>query len=102
MELQALSLLTYGDFKDFINTRFSIEFEQNKILPAELIEATEFDNHSPLERKPFSIIFRTEQQNEYYPQATFMVEHPKKGALPMFLSPKGFDKIGMLYEAVFG
>lgn len=101
MELQELSELSYHDFKGFLNQGFNIKFEENITLPAELIEATEFDNYSPLARKPFSIVLRTQQKNEYYPQATFIIEHPEKGEIPMFLSPKGFDNVGMKYEAIF-
>jgi hypothetical protein len=71
------------------------------VLPSELIEATELTGYSPLERKPFSIVFRTEQKGEYYQQATFIIQHPQKGDISMFLVPKGFDNVGMKYEAVF-
>lgn len=101
MELQELITLSYNDFKDYLNHEFKLKFGSNIILPAVLIEATEFNNYSPLERKPFSVVFRTEQKREYFPQATFMVEHPEKGDLPLFLVPKGFDNVGMMYEAVF-
>lgn len=101
MELQELSNISYSDFKGFLNQEFKIKFETNVTLPAELIEATEFDNYSPLERKPFSIVLRTQQKGQYYPQATFVIEHPEKGEIPLFLVPKGFDNVGMKYEAVF-
>lgn len=101
MELQILENLSYNDFKGYLNQKFNIKFEQTITLQAELIVAAEFNNYSPLERKPFSIILRTEQKNEYYPQKIFIVEHPEKGELPIFLSPKGFDAKGMMYEAVF-
>lgn len=102
MEFQELKELSYSDFKGFLNQEFKIKFEPSVTLPAELIEATEFvHNYSPLERKPFSIVLRTQQKNEYYPQATFVIEHPEKGDIPIFLVPKGFDDIGMKYEAIF-
>lgn len=98
MELQEL---THQDFSKFLNQSFNIKFGENAILPAELIEAKELNGYSPLQRKPFLIVFRTQQKNEYYQQATFIVEHPEKGAIPIFLSPKGLDSVGMKYEAVF-
>lgn len=101
MELQELSTLSYNDFKDFLNQSFQIQFEPSVTLSAELVEATELSGYSPLERKPFSITFRTKQKNEYYPQAIFVIVHPERGEIPMFLSPKGFDVEGMKYEAVF-
>jgi hypothetical protein len=101
MELQELSTLSCDDFKDYLNSTFHIRFEPTVTLPAELVEAIELNGYSPLERKPFSITFRTEQKNEYYPQATFIIVHPEKGEIPIFLSPKGSDAKGMKYEAVF-
>jgi hypothetical protein len=101
MELQELSSLSYNDFKEYLNQNFNIRFETTVTLKAELTELKEFDSYSPLERKPFSMIFRTEQKTEYYPQATFIVEHPKNGELPIFLTPKGLDAKGMMYEAIF-
>lgn len=101
MELQELAHLSFNDFKGYLNQSFNITFEPTITLAAELIEAREFNNYSPLERKPFAVVFRTEQKNEYYPQATFLVKHPEKGEMPIFLSPKGPDANGMMYEAVF-
>lgn len=101
MELQELSTLSYIDFKNYLNLNFNITFQPHVVMSAELIEVTEFNNYSPLERKPFAIVFRTAQKSEYYPQATFVVEHPQKGEMLMFLSPKGLSDKGMMYEAVF-
>jgi hypothetical protein len=101
MELQELSTINYQDFRDYLNQTFNINFGGNIVLPSELVEATELTGYSPLERKPFSIVFRTEQKNEYYQQATFIIQHPQKGDIPTFLVPKGFDNVGMKYEAVF-
>jgi len=101
MELQELSTINFQDFSGYLNQIFNINFGGGVVLPSELIEATELTGYSPLERKPFSIVFRTQQKSEYYQQATFIIQHPKKGDISMFLSPKGFDHVGMKYEAVF-
>jgi hypothetical protein len=101
MELQELSTISYEDFSGYLNQTFNINFGGDIVLPSELVEATELTSYSPLERKPFSIVFRTQQKNEYYQQATFIIQHPEKGDIPMFLAPKGFDNVGMKYEAVF-
>lgn len=98
MELDKISS---ADFKLLINQNLDIQFEPESILSAELIEISEFNGYSPLERKPFSIVFRTKQKTEYYRESTYSVEHPQIGTIPMFLSPKGFDAEGMRYEAVF-
>ncbi|CAD0005946.1 DUF6916 family protein [Flavobacterium chungangense] len=96
-----IALLTLNDFDTLINTVFTFRISDEILLNAELIEVTKLNNFSPLERNPFSIVFRTEQKNEYYEQGIFTILHPEKGDLQLFLSPLGFDDIGMKYEAVF-
>ena len=96
-----IALLTLNDFETLLNTVFTIRISDEILLNAELIEVTKLNNYSPLDRNPFSIVFRTEQKNEYYQQGIFTILHPEKGDLQLFLSPLGFDDIGMKYEAVF-
>ncbi|MNE01310.1 hypothetical protein D3C80_937450 [compost metagenome] len=96
-----IALLTLNDFDILLNKIFTIRISDEVQLDAELVELTKLNNYSPLERDPFSIVFRTEQKNEYYQQGIFTVVHPIKGDLQLFLSPLGFDSVGMKYEAVF-
>lgn len=96
-----IALLTLDDFNALLNKVFTIRISDEVLLDAELIELTKLNNYSPLERSPFSIVFRTEQKNEYYQQGIFTIVHPQKGNLELFLSPLGFDSVGMKYEAVF-
>ncbi|WP_264535670.1 DUF6916 family protein [Flavobacterium sp. N1736] len=96
-----IALLTLNDFSAFLNKAFTIKISDEIQLDAELIELTKLNNYSPLERSPFSIVFRTEQKNEYYQQGIFTIIHPQKGNLDLFLSPLGFDSVGMKYEAIF-
>ena len=96
-----IALLTLNDFDTLLNTAFTISISDKVQLDAELIEVTKLNNYSPLERDPFSVVFRTDQKNEYYEQGIFTIVHPEKGDLQLFLSPLGFDDIGMKYEAVF-
>ncbi|MNS40494.1 hypothetical protein D3C72_728070 [compost metagenome] len=96
-----IALLTLNDFDILLNKIFTIRISDEVQLEAELVELTKLNNYSPLERDPFSIVFRTEQKNEYYQQGIFTVVHPIKGDLQLFLSPLGFDSVGMKYEAVF-
>jgi hypothetical protein len=96
-----IALLTSNDFNTFLNKLFTIRISDEVLLDAELIEITKLNNYSSLERSPFSIVFRTEQKNEYYQQGIFTIVHPQKGNLELFLSPLGFDSVGMKYEAVF-
>lgn len=97
-----ISLLTSDDFDTLLNKIFTIRISDEIQLDAELVELTKLkNNYSPLERHPFSIVFRTEQKNEYYQQGIFTIVHPCKGDLQLFLSPLGFDNVGMKYEAIF-
>lgn len=96
-----IALLSLNDFSSHLNTTFKIQISDEIQLDAELIEITKLNNYSPLQRNPFSIVFRTDQKNEYYQQGIFTIVHPEIGNLELFLTPIGFDKVGMTYEAVF-
>ncbi|MFD2942284.1 DUF6916 family protein [Flavobacterium notoginsengisoli] len=96
-----ISLLSVNNFNSLLNKIFIIKISEEIQLDAELISATEFNSYSPLERNPFSIVFRTQQKNEYYEQGIFTIIHPEEGNLELFLTPLGFDEAGMKYEAVF-
>lgn len=96
-----IALLTLNDFNAFLNKIFTIQISDEIHLDAELVELTKLNNYSSLEREPFSIVFRTEQKTEYYQQGIFTIVHPQKGNLDLFLSPLGFDSVGMKYEAIF-
>ena len=98
MELDKISA---NDFKPLLNKEINFKISHELNLASELIEVTELTGYSPLERKPFSIMFRTQQKNEYYNQGIFRIEHPQYGNIDLFLTPKGFDGVGMKYEAVF-
>ncbi|QSW91325.1 MULTISPECIES: hypothetical protein [Flavobacterium] len=96
-----ISLLSVNNFNPFVNKVFIFKISEEIQLDAELISVTESNGYSPLERTPFSLVFRTNQKNEYYEQGIFNIIHPEEGSLELFLSPLGFDEVGMKYEAVF-
>lgn len=96
-----IALLTSDDFDTVLKNKFTIKITDTILLRAEVIEVTKLITYSPLDRIPFSIVFRTEQKDEYYDQGIFTIIHPEKGDLQLFLTPLGFDTIGMKYEAVF-
>jgi hypothetical protein len=96
-----LHTLSIKDFEPFMHQKIGIRFTPTIRLEAELIEIKSFQNYSPLERLPFAMVLRTEQKKEYYPQSIFIIEHPQKGDLPLFLVPIGFDAHGMKYEVIF-
>ncbi|WP_286967009.1 DUF6916 family protein [Flavobacterium sp. UBA4854] len=96
-----ISLLSANKFNSMLNKVFVIKFSEEIQHDAELISVTEFDSYSPLQRTPFSLVFRTQQKDEYYEQGIFNIIHPEEGNLELFLTPLGFDEVGMKYEAVF-
>lgn len=96
-----LTLITISDFKELLNQSLPVRFTPEVTLAAEVTELTELGGYSPVERTPFSVVVRTTQKNEYYTQSTYIIEHPTRGDLPVFLVPLGFDAKGMRYEAVF-
>lgn len=97
----ALDKIGISEFQPLLNQKFIFKISNDVSLEAELVEIMEFNGFSPLERKPFSVTFRTNQKNEYYEQGTICIVHPALGEIFLFLSPKGFDGLGMKYEAVF-
>lgn len=98
-----LSTLTIEDFEPLLHKTVPIRFTPDVTLDAELTELTRTGHvYTDGARQPFSCIWRTQQRNEYYPQATFTMIHPEKGEMPVFLVPIGPDKEGMLYQTIFG
>lgn len=85
----------------YLNQDLVIRFSPEVSMQAKLIEVTVTKNYSPLERKPFMLVFRTGQKDQYYLQGTYALEHPEKGDLDIFLVPIGPDAEGMKYEAIF-
>lgn len=99
--MRDLSKITIEDFQKYKSGHFTIRFTPEVELIAELTEINELKLHSESTRLPFSLIFRTEQKNEYYPQSTFILIHPESGEIPVFMVPIGPDDQGMRYEAIF-
>lgn len=96
-----LDQLQASDFSPWLNQTLTLRFSPEVSLPAELVQVREVDSYTPLPRKPFVIVLRTEQKTHYYQQTICVLEHPEKGDLSLFFVPVGFDGRGVLYEAVF-
>ncbi|MEP6796253.1 MAG: hypothetical protein ABJB16_18135 [Saprospiraceae bacterium] len=94
-------LLYITDFAPWLHQHMLIRFTQEYTLPAEIIDVKEINTYTPIDRKPFSILFRTAQKTEYFKQSVCILQHPVKGEVPVFLVPLGLDKDGMRYEAIF-
>lgn len=95
------SYLQITDFEPYLNTTMQIVWSSDCILPAELIQLDKISAETIIDRTPFSIVFRTEQKNEYFNQGICILQHPEKGDINLFLVPLGLDEKGMMYEAIF-
>lgn len=96
-----LETLTAADFEPWLHQSLAIRFTTEVTLDATLTEVKRLGGSTDAFPRPFSLVLTTAQKNEYYPQATFVMAHPDKGELPVFLVPLGPDEHGMRYEAVF-
>lgn len=96
-----LDQLQSSDFSPWLNQTLNIRFSTEITLPAQLVQVRDVSSYTPLERKPFAIVLRTDQKTHYFNQTIGILEHPEKGDLSIFFVPVGFDGEGVLYEAVF-
>ena len=86
-----LDQLQASDFSPFLNQTLQLRFSDEVILPVELVQVRPVESYTVLERKPFSIVVKTDQKTHYFQQTTAVLEHPEKGDLPIFFVPIGFD-----------
>lgn len=93
--------LQIDDIKPLLNQKLIIRFSDSHRLSAEVIEVSSLKNFSQSNTEPFSFVLRTEQKNEYFPQAIYTIEHPSKGDISVFIVPIGLDTEGMKYEIIF-
>ncbi len=97
--LQSPTAETFEQRKDeFLQIHFTPDDARNAKL--KMIHRL---NHNDKERRqPFSLLFRTDLKNEYYPQGTFRLVFEDSTEMDVFLVPVGVDpEGGVLYEAVF-
>lgn len=93
--------LTQADFSARINEGFRIYFGSAQPQTVELIEVSELPSNSDGGRQPFSIVLRSQGDDEHHPQGIYSVEHESIGPIEIFLVPIGPDEQGMRYEAIF-
>lgn len=91
--------LILNDFSDFLEHPFPVSAGE-LTLSLVLVETKEVPGGLPGGRQPFTLLFRGPARPRL-PQATYDFDHPKHGALSIFIVPVGADAEGTLYEAVF-
>lgn len=94
-------MLTSQDFAACKDENFSVHLAPDMVITTKLIQVTEFKSFSPLERLPFSLVFKTVGTLNGFPQGMYVMENHTIGNLDVFLVPIGPDPDGMKYEAVF-
>jgi hypothetical protein len=102
--LEMLEQLTATHFAALQGETFELQLEGAEPLPLVLVEVTEgaTDPRRPAPRRTsFSITFRG-PATPHLPQQIYSIEHPKLGALEIFIVPIRRDAQGLYYEAVFG
>jgi hypothetical protein len=93
--------LKKSDFSDE-SLVYSIVF--NSGMPAFEASLMSIKDHIPYpdhDREGFTLLFQTQQKNEYFEQDIYLLKHPIIGDLPLFMVPVGPSKEGfMQYEIV--
>ena len=99
--MPALDRLTHADFAALLHETFRLRADAD-VLDLELIETTKLasEGREGAGRAPFSVLFRG-PLDPILPQQIYRLEHPKLGALEVFLVPVGRGEDGVRYELVF-
>ena len=85
-------------FTENLNTKFRVPLESSEPVELELIEVD--DSGSTPRHEQFSVYFRG-PLDRLLPQNTYHMEHPRMGAIALFIVPIGHGEAGFRYEAVF-
>jgi hypothetical protein len=90
--------LTQEQFRENINTRFTVIFNSEEPLELELVECNDLGTTPRQEQ--YSLIF-TGPPNRLMPQGIYSIVHESLGELSLFLVPIKRDNVHLYYEAVF-
>jgi hypothetical protein len=96
-----LEQLSIADFQPHLNETFSIRFTPEATHAAQLTQITPWSHGSDKYRQPFTLEFETDLKGQYYLQGVFVLVHPERGDLEVFMVPIGPGENGMRYEIVF-
>ena len=89
--------LTSKNFLEHLQTTFQAVRPGEEALPLELIEVIDFADNPRLEQ--FSLVFRGPRA-PWLQQGTVQLEHSALGSVDLFMTPLGFDEVGMKYQAI--
>jgi hypothetical protein len=95
-----LNRLTSADFTPYLNQTFTVDLDEQMVIPLELVSVTETGSARD-GWQPFELLFLGPVSRQYLVQGTYRLEHEQMGALDIFLVPLGPEGGRMRYEAVF-
>jgi len=95
---EKLRTLTSGAFAEQLHTKFGASVGGPATLELELAEIVDHPTSPALEC--FSLVFRG-PVSPVLDQGMRKLEHPRLGAMDLFMTPVALDKEGATYEVVF-
>jgi hypothetical protein len=97
-----LENLTCGDFEACQDQPFRLVAGSDRELELELavVQPLSTESAGAKGRRPFSLLFLGPPQ-PVLPQRIYRLDHPRLGALEIFLVPLGPENQKMRYEAIF-
>lgn len=95
---ETISNPSYQDFTGQVRTKFRTSAAEAEHLELELTEIV--DHHANPGMECFSLFFRG-PTSPVLRQLIRKIEHPRLGAMHLFITPIALDKEGAMYEVVF-
>jgi len=86
------------DFSKHLNTKFKVNYSDEKVFDAELVEVFELKTNPNLES--FSLMFLLPIEFGFE-QRVFKFEHPEMETMELFIVPIRQVETGIRYEAIF-
>lgn len=90
-------------FRELVGKPFSIEFNSESTLRAHLTEVLVLGKKFNQDSEAFSLLFETEQTDQYFTQSIVRIYHKDLFTMEVFASPKGLSQSSgkMIYEVIF-
>jgi hypothetical protein len=101
MMIEALITIEHQDFSEFLNQNLTIRSSENMTIDTQIIQVSVYETNARFERIPFSVVLRAQKDSARLNQGVYIIEHPIKGDLALFLVPIGDDNEGIKYEITF-
>lgn len=92
-----------SDFSGRVGESFRMDIGAGQALMLELVEVHDRGRTAVggPDRSCFALLFRSPGETRFAPQHIYVLEHAVLGRLEMFLVPRGPDRAGMTYEAIY-